>query len=706
MHVGIARLEKRLELPLRADVAIDVGGAGVDRAVVTPARVDPADGTVFDAARRDAAAGDAAARDADPGDAGDAVRPGVSWTGWHGGDDDCIDVGEPLPASFCVGDYCLEQPSLPLERPLAVDGTAASDIYRLLPDRVLWHRGCSGWAVVPNAIPDEARCVSAAEQSECYDEVESENCAPVCTLVAAGPSSVWLLSDALWRFDGVAFRRWPDAPSDISRLQKVGDDVWVIKYVWADSNPSPPETYRLEDERFVRRAGGALEELAYPPRLHGIAGGDVWAGAETENGCCAGMARAGSRSVRRRRRHQVPVSSSSRCSAKRTSGSRTVRTSSAGQPTAGSSWPHAPARGSRPSRRAKCGSALASGMYQPTCGAGERFDGSAFHPVEYPASTFAQHAFGGSMWVSEGSGALARYADGGWQYELGTPDDRLLAGVSDFAGEGETLWMASGGADVSRFWRRGAAGFERVHEERGTYRLYVRAADDVWAYGERDGTARVLHWDGASWQPVLPPPPGVLIDLWSDGTTVLGLSAARLRSYASPVWDVVFDLPASVTASAMYVAELDDIWVIGARATDSAASLSSAWIGHWDGSELREIAAPARGLGAVDRGHRAGRRWIGLNFGAMRWEGGDWAQMAPEVPEAFERLLPAGEGNLLLCYHGRVQRWTGSDVEEVAIEPGWCPSYVASPTDFWATYVPAPGGENDYYYGVWHAQPQ
>ena len=59
--------------------------------------------------------------------------------------------------------------------------------------------------------------------------------------------------------------------------------------------------------------------------------------------------------------------------------------------------------------------------------------------------------------------------------------------------------------------------------------------------------------------------------------------------------------------------------------------------------------------------------------------------------------------NRLICFHDRVQLWTGTDVQDLAIDPRWCPQYAASPTDLWTTYLPI-AGRGSHYYGLWHAQ--
>lgn len=135
------------------------------------------------------------------------------------GSDACIDVGEPFAAPYCAGDYCLEQPSLPLVRPLAVDGSGERDVWVLLPERGLLHRGCSGWTLLPDALGEDVRCVSSLDRDTCIDD-DGDDCSPVCHLVVTGPRSAWLQSDALLRFDGEAFARFDDAPAGTSQVMK------------------------------------------------------------------------------------------------------------------------------------------------------------------------------------------------------------------------------------------------------------------------------------------------------------------------------------------------------------------------------------------------------------------------------------------------------------------------------------------------------
>jgi hypothetical protein len=182
---------------------------------------------------------------------------------------------------------------------------------------------------------------------------------------------------------------------------------------------------------------------------------------------------------------------------------------------------------------------------------------------------------------------------------------------------------------------------------------------NAWAVGEtkqsgyRSGAPLILHWNGASWQPVAPPSgtTGKLLaaarssstDLWAVGDDNHGHPLV-LRS-AGGAWSRV---PVPQVASSTHLRGVrafspTDVWVVGEDSTGDTNTL----ILHWNGAAWTRVASPnpdpfsnvlhavggssPRDLWAVGQQTRS-KTSTGVPPGtrtlAMHWDGSRWTVLA------------------------------------------------------------------------------
>lgn len=173
------------------------------------------------------------------------------------------------------------------------------------------------------------------------------------------------------------------------------------------------------------------------------------------------------------------------------------------------------------------------GQPMPPAGVVLRFDGSEWQQETLPADTpMLNWVFGldGQTWaVGQGGTILVRDGAGTWSPEQ-SPTDRVLWGV--WGADSASLWAVGGdglGDDPVLLRRDGdTASWEAVLlpelgvESKGLFKVWGRAADDVWIVGDLGAT---LHFDGGEWT-AHPAEGGVdLISLWgsaSEGVVAVG----------------------------------------------------------------------------------------------------------------------------------------------------------------------------------------
>ena len=218
---------------------------------------------------------------------------------------------------------------------------------------------------------------------------------------------------------------------------------------------------------------------------------------------------------------------------------------------------------------------------------------------------------------------------------------------------------------------------------------------NAWAVGEtkqsgyRSGTPLILHWNGASWQPVAPPSgtTGKLLaaarssssDLWAVGDDNQGHPLV-LRSTGA-VWSRVpvpqFGVPTHLRG--VRAISPTNVWVVGSEGSASTLIL------HWNGAGWTRIASPnpdpfSNVLHAVELapnsliavGQQARSKTStgvppGTRTLAMRWNGAGWTTVAtPNVGDEDTLRGVASNGDGAVTAVGYFQNTTTGSLRTLA----------------------------------------
>ncbi len=230
------------------------------------------------------------------------------------------------------------------------------------------------------------------------------------------------------------------------------------------------------------------------------------------------------------------------------------------------------------------------------------------------------------------------------------------------------------------------------------------ASDDVWAAGTAEmnipplgyiGEAiLIMHWDGASWQLVLPPgwPEGwgssfihtieavAPDDVWfgGEGPYYSPAAGALALHWDGASFELVptetFDTNCGGTFGCGHaIADMaalasDDIWAVGHGGDGDASQVSQIW--HWDGATWAHTPGPAPGfwhdLNAVtafapNDVWALGGVWERPEGVILHWDGAEWTQVAAPVSNFYTVAAIAPDdiwsvGDELVHYDG--QTWS------------------------------------------------
>ena len=622
----------------------------------------------------------------------------------------CLDVGEPFSAR-CDGGWCLDAPRTPFDAPAAIGGSSTRDVWLLAEGGALAHLGCSGWTLLPDPLEDFPRCTTPSRFDWCTrrrndDEDEQPSvgsCGATCRFAARAPDDVWLSNSEgpLHHFDGTRWSR-VQAPDGL-----VGADVWATsdRQIWLTSSAQQAgRAYRREADTWVSQSAGVFAELDAPVvALAADAPDHAWAASSASNELLhfdgtdwswvdTGPNEASSLLVLARDAIWLGGSP-----VRRWNGSALESFTAQGALAAGTS-----------------GEVWAF----PRMGLPQRWTGKRFQAEPHPRADydFVQAGFGARAWVADRAGGVSMFEDGSWRFVLGGDVASHLSLNTLHGSESEVIFAI---AEQGEIVRRDPAGWRLLHSLELAPRsgpagpgdccqpttaqgIFVRAADDVWFFGERDHTRSVLaHFDGQCFREhnledhhVAALYSAAPDAAWAVGAAIFAWDGERWREQK-----VLSHLRDGYYASTVWGTSADDVWVGGAEAAnqDPGAGVpdpTRGWLARWDGAAWSFLELPD-GTSSVQRiaGRSATDVWILTWFHLLHWDGSAFSDLTPTDDNGLpldvasgDLLVAPNSDNAVLCTRDGQWTWSGT-----AWQPDpdlrYCPTSASSLDEAWTINV-------------------
>jgi hypothetical protein len=283
-----------------------------------------------------------------------------------------------------------------------------------------------------------------------------------------------------------------------------------------------------------------------------------------------------------------------------------------------------------------------------------------FGSYKYKAESVTQHAVTGDMsftaidgvadndlWSVSPYGTIHHWDGAAWE--------AITTAPSDYDGKERPQYLAIDGVG-GKVWALGQLGsgahfdgteWSSIENPIAPYAstgIWARAADDVWAVGDR-----VFRWDGTQWNAFADIAGN---SIWGASETDVWVinSGGRSFHYDGTTWSE------SILPSAPYYdvwgSSTNDVWVVGLRG-----------IAHWNGtswSEALKTDLPLRGIW----GSGANDVWAaGENGLIMHFDGNTWTEVENDDVINFRAVHGVSADEVYFATAGNsVYRWNGSNV--------------------------------------------